>query len=310
MQVYLSGLRDMKLTILQVSPIVRVALEPVEPGEQSRPNLIFRNLIWQQENLPRLVEGLQLLAQADPCVETFRQQSGEHVILTAGELHLEVRSRRSRDDVRALIVAVLLLLLQRCLKDLRERFARIEIQASEPIVPFRETAVKATDMAPPKTPGASRGTTHGASTQGIVTFTIRACPLPAPILEFLQCNASVLRKLIHDRNSHDGLLQSSPEERNGDAVDEDEFDAPTHDDVLRRPTTTPEQFWSALDSVCRDQGEGWSELSKTAWAFGPNGVGGCILIDARKTAQINRCVFLSQYSKLRLFGLKCLLFIA
>lgn len=45
---------------------------------------------WLQENIPRLVEGLKLLAHADPCVETFRQQSGEHVILTAGELHLEV----------------------------------------------------------------------------------------------------------------------------------------------------------------------------------------------------------------------------
>jgi ribosome assembly protein 1 len=29
------------------------------------------------------------------------------------------------------------------LKDLRERFAKVEIQASKPIVPFRETAVKA-----------------------------------------------------------------------------------------------------------------------------------------------------------------------
>lgn len=33
--------------------------------------------------------------------------------------------------------------LQRCLKDLRERFAKIDVQASKPIVPFRETAVKA-----------------------------------------------------------------------------------------------------------------------------------------------------------------------
>lgn len=32
---------------------------------------------------------------------------------------------------------------QRCLKDLRERFARIEIHASKPIVAFRETAVRA-----------------------------------------------------------------------------------------------------------------------------------------------------------------------
>jgi len=41
--------------------------------------------------MPRLLTGLKLLSQSDPCVETFQQQTGEHVILTAGELHLEVR---------------------------------------------------------------------------------------------------------------------------------------------------------------------------------------------------------------------------
>ena len=40
--------------------------------------------------MPNLVKGLKLLSQSDPCVETFQQQTGEHVILTAGELHLEV----------------------------------------------------------------------------------------------------------------------------------------------------------------------------------------------------------------------------
>lgn len=54
-------------------PIVRVALEPRVPVD-----------------MPKLVKGLKLLSQADPCVETFQQQTGEHVILTAGELHLEV----------------------------------------------------------------------------------------------------------------------------------------------------------------------------------------------------------------------------
>jgi len=33
---------------------------------------------------------MKLLSYADPCVETFQQSTGEHVILTAGELHLEV----------------------------------------------------------------------------------------------------------------------------------------------------------------------------------------------------------------------------
>lgn len=41
--------------------------------------------------MSKLVEGLRLLRQADPCVETLVQATGEHVILTAGELHLEVR---------------------------------------------------------------------------------------------------------------------------------------------------------------------------------------------------------------------------
>lgn len=40
--------------------------------------------------MPKLVEGLRLLNQADPCVEIIVQETGEHVILTAGELHLEV----------------------------------------------------------------------------------------------------------------------------------------------------------------------------------------------------------------------------
>jgi ribosome assembly protein 1 len=66
--------------------------------------------------MKQLIEGLRMLNQSDPCVEVFLQESGEHVIVTAGELHLE-----------------------RCLKDLRDRFAKIEIEVSPPIVPFRET---------------------------------------------------------------------------------------------------------------------------------------------------------------------------
>ena len=40
--------------------------------------------------MPMLVEGLRLLNQADPAVETLVQDTGEHVIVAAGELHLEV----------------------------------------------------------------------------------------------------------------------------------------------------------------------------------------------------------------------------
>ena len=46
----------------------------------------------------KLVQGLKLLNQADPCVQIIIQDTGEHVLVTAGEVHL-----------------------QRCLDDLRER---------------------------------------------------------------------------------------------------------------------------------------------------------------------------------------------
>jgi len=61
---------------LQSSPIVRVALEPENPGDMAK-----------------LVKGLQILNQSDPCAEYLVQETGEHVILTAGELHLEVSHR-------------------------------------------------------------------------------------------------------------------------------------------------------------------------------------------------------------------------
>jgi ribosome assembly protein 1 len=81
------------------TPILRVAVESAEPSE-----------------MPQLIAGLQLLNQADPCAEVIVQETGEHVLLTAGELHLE-----------------------RCLRDLRETFAKVELHVSPPIVPFRET---------------------------------------------------------------------------------------------------------------------------------------------------------------------------
>lgn len=58
---------------LGAAPIVRVALEPRNPSEMGK-----------------LIEGMKLLEQADPCAEYIVQDNGEHVILTAGELHLEV----------------------------------------------------------------------------------------------------------------------------------------------------------------------------------------------------------------------------
>ncbi|XP_042144764.1 elongation factor-like GTPase 1 [Ixodes scapularis] len=153
-----------------VTPILRVALEPRRLGD-----------------LGALVRGLRLLHQADPCVQVLLQESGEHVLLTAGEVHLE-----------------------RCVTDLVQRFAKVEINVSDPIVPFRETIVE-----PPKVDMVNEViedknllqkssketdedidadgtvTVHTANRQ--VTIKLRAEPLPQDVTELLEKHGSLIR---------------------------------------------------------------------------------------------------------------------
>jgi elongation factor 2 len=90
------NIRTMKFS---VSPVVRCAVEPKNPTD-----------------LPKLVEGLKRLSKSDPCVLCYTEESGEHIVAGAGELHLEI-----------------------CLKDLAEEFCGFELKISEPVVSFRET---------------------------------------------------------------------------------------------------------------------------------------------------------------------------
>jgi len=92
------NLRVMKFS---VSPVVRVAVEAKNPAD-----------------LPKLVEGLKRLAKSDPMVQCIIEESGEHIVAGAGELHLEI-----------------------CLKDLEEDHACIPIKVSDPVVSYRETVI-------------------------------------------------------------------------------------------------------------------------------------------------------------------------
>ncbi|CAO2166341.1 unnamed protein product [Urochloa humidicola] len=93
-------IRAMKFS---VSPVVRVAVQCKVASD-----------------LPKLVEGLKRLAKSDPMVLCTIEESGEHIIAGAGELHLEI-----------------------CLKDLQEDFmGGAEIIVSPPVVSFRETVLE------------------------------------------------------------------------------------------------------------------------------------------------------------------------
>merc|ERR1719161_394587 len=89
---------NIKVMKFSVSPVVRVAVECKNPSD-----------------LPKLVEGLKRLSKSDPMVQIFMEESGEHIIAGAGELHLEI-----------------------CLKDLEEDHAQIPLRKSDPVVSYRE----------------------------------------------------------------------------------------------------------------------------------------------------------------------------
>jgi len=97
---------NMRVMKFSVSPVVRIAVEPKNPSD-----------------LPKLVEGLKRLAKSDPMVQCIIEESGEHIVAGAGELHLEI-----------------------CLKDLEEDHACIPLKKSDPVVSYRETVQDESDQ--------------------------------------------------------------------------------------------------------------------------------------------------------------------
>jgi elongation factor 2 len=97
---------NLKVMKFSVSPVVQRSVE-----------------VKNAQDLPKLVEGLKRLSKSDPCVLTSINESGEHVVAGAGELHLEI-----------------------CLKDLEEDHAGVPLRISDPVVAYRETVTSKSSM--------------------------------------------------------------------------------------------------------------------------------------------------------------------
>ncbi|EHL00479.1 putative Ribosome assembly protein 1 [Glarea lozoyensis 74030] len=230
---------------MAAQPIVRVALEPAWPGD-----------------LDKMIAGLKLLVASDPCAEYEQFSSGEHVLLTAGELHLE-----------------------RCLTDLRERFARCEIQAGEPIVPYRETIVRADEMKPPANKDLGRGTVIAVSTSKQITIRLRVRPLPKEVSDFLIKNASAIKHLYSERQSEEKSKKA------GEAAPDDSDSADIDEDVTvdaAQSMSLPEfkKQLSAVFEGVKGPRDIWANAVEKIAAFGPRRVGPNILID---TTEQNVC---------------------
>ncbi|XP_054244019.1 elongation factor-like GTPase 1 isoform X1 [Indicator indicator] len=225
----------------EATPIVRVAVEPKHPSD-----------------MPQLVRGMKLLNQADPCVQVLIQETGEHVLVTAGEVHL-----------------------QRCLDDLKQRFAKVEISVSAPIIPFRETitrppkvdmvneeigkqqkvaVIHQTKEDQNKIPEGVQVDPDGLITMSTpnkqATLSVRAVPLPEEVTRLLEENSDLIRTM----------------EQLNTSLNEDKKSHEINQKTLDRI----KEFKQKLEQNL--QGRKWRNAVDQIWSFGPRKCGPNILL--------------------------------
>ena len=188
--------------MFQAAAIVKVAIEPENVSD-----------------MDALIEGLRLLNRADAFVEVSLTETGEHVVAAAGEVHLE-----------------------RCVADLRERFAKVPIRVSPPIISFRETVE-------------GSGTSSSTTPNGRLTITCAAKPMPDFVSRAVDDSAESLKVL---------LLSQDVESDENKLIASDFLDKVKS---LRAAVTYEEQ---GPEGVVE-------ETFRSAWALGPKRVGSNIL---------------------------------
>ncbi|PYH75665.1 P-loop containing nucleoside triphosphate hydrolase protein [Aspergillus uvarum CBS 121591] len=236
---------------LNTPPIVRVALEPVNPAD-----------------LSKMVTGLRLLEQSDPCAQYEVLDSGEHVILTAGELHLE-----------------------RCLKDLRERFAKCDIQTGQTIVPYRETIISAPEMAAAKNPELGRGGILAVSPSKQLTMRLRVVPLPSAVTEFFSKHVGTIKRLqTQKRTAAENKSGGTDTEGTAESTQPVEASEATTEEAREATLLSLQEFRAELNKIfdeeVKEDKELWKNVVDRITAFGPRRVGPNILVDA---TTVNTC---------------------
>jgi len=214
-------------------PILRVALEPKHPND-----------------LPKLINGLKLLNQADACAIVHMQETGEIVLSTAGEVHLE-----------------------RCLEDLKLRYAKVDINVSDPIVPFRETIVP-----PPKLDMMNEaiekkmeeGRLEIWTSNRQCYFEIDAKPLPENVTKLLEKNTNLIKLL--DSYCDRGV------EKNGEHENISGESQPSERFMSDKKQKEAKIFKNELEAAFLEAG--WKDnILDKIWSFGPRKCGLNILLN-------------------------------
>ncbi|RLV92565.1 Ribosome assembly protein 1 [Spathaspora sp. JA1] len=146
-------------SLIHNKPIMKIAVEPTNPLK-----------------LVKLETGLDLLSRADPVLEWYiDSESGELIVCVAGELHLE-----------------------RCLKDLEERFAPgCEVTVKEPVIPFREGLIS--DKISTLYEDESGEEEVEEEVEDIVDLEFEVSPLPLEITQFLINHENDITEIVNNK---------------------------------------------------------------------------------------------------------------
>lgn len=153
-----------------MEPIVRNTIEPVNP-----------------KDIPLLHQALRQLTQSDSCVQTVMQESGEYVLVTAGDVHLA-----------------------KCLEDLTNKFINFQINVSKPMVSLRETIIgtdKRIDLKDPSGCIDIYVPEFGLQAQ------VKAVALPETISNFIKLNFDLLRIIEEHEQQTDSSTGSKTKEK-------------------------------------------------------------------------------------------------
>jgi len=198
--------------MFQAAAIVKVAVEPEHIGDMSA-----------------LIEGLRLLNRADAFVEVSLMETGEHVIAAAGEVHLE-----------------------RCIADLTERFAKVPVRVSPPIISFREGIT-------------TNAAATGSTPSGRISITCSVAPVPDFIVRAIDDSSDRLKVVLlaKDAMSNENkLIAKEFMEKVASAREAATYDKQGPDGIIEKTL-------------------------RSAWALGPKRTGSNILNVSTYTASID-----------------------
>ncbi|KAJ4965509.1 hypothetical protein NE237_017358 [Protea cynaroides] len=222
--------------VFQVSPTLRVAIEPSDPADMGA-----------------LMRGLRLLNRADPFVEVSVSARGEQVLAAAGEVHLE-----------------------RCIKDLKDRFARVNMEVSPPLVSYKET-IEGEGSNPLENLKLLTGSSEyveKTTPNGRCVVRVQVMELPPALTKVLDESSDLLGVII----------EGKPVQRNKslESLRTTEDDNPIEALTKRMVDAIDSEIKSGTKEIDNDKVEKyknlWLLLLQRIWALGPRQVGPNILL--------------------------------